>query len=334
MQHKTHSRSRILGLGSAFPQKVMTNKDIEKIVDTSDEWITTRTGIKQRHVLSEGEFNSDLAVAASLHALKKAGKSPSDVDFIVCCTTTPDRIMPSMAATVQAKLGAMPGSAAFDVMTACAGWVTGLQLTDGLVKAGYYKCALVIGSEALTRFMNWEDRATCVLFGDGAGVAVVGPGKPGDPGEIIDVRVHADGKNGDHLDLPTGGSNLPPSRTDVDKSLHYIRMNGQEIFKHAVRNMTSVCEEILADQKLTIEDIDWFVPHQANIRIIEAVGKKLNFPTEKVALNVHKYGNTSSATIPTCMDEYIEAGKIKHGQLVLMTTFGGGLSWAGALVRW
>jgi len=330
----TEIRSRIAAFGSAFPDQVLTNLDLEKIVDTSDQWIRERTGIQERRKLSDNEQNSDIASASALKALKKAGVSPSEVDLILGCTTTPDRFMPSLAATVQVKIGAKPGGAAYDIFTACAGWMTGLQMADSFVRTGQYKNVLVIGAEALSRFVNWQDRTTCVLFGDGSGSALVVPGKAGDPGEIFEVQVRADGRYGDALDLPGIGSQMPASQYVLDNNLHYIRMNGQEIFKHAVRNMVSVCEDILKHQNLTTKDIAWLVPHQANLRIIEAVGKYLNFPLDKVAINVHKYGNTSSATIPTCFDEYVEAGKIKKGDLVLMTTFGGGLSWAGALVRW
>jgi 3-oxoacyl-[acyl-carrier-protein] synthase III len=327
-------RSRVVAFGSGFPDQVVTNKDLEKIVDTSDQWISERTGIKERRKLADNEQNSDIAVKASLAALKKAGVDPSQIDLILGCTTSPDRFMPSLAATVQAKIGATNRCAAYDIFTACAGWMTGLQVADSFIRTGQYKNILVIGTEALSRFVNWKDRGTCVLFGDGAGASLIQPCKAGDPGEILEIRVRADGRYGDALDIPGIGSQCPASPYVLENNLHYIRMNGQEIFKHAVRNMTSICEEILENQKLTTEEIQWLVPHQANIRIIEAVGKKLGFPNEKVAINVHKYGNTSSATIPTCFDEYVENGSIKKGDLVLMTTFGGGLSWAGALIRW
>jgi 3-oxoacyl-[acyl-carrier-protein] synthase-3 len=327
-------RAKIAAFGSGFPDQVVTNLDLEKVVDTSDQWIRERTGIEERRKLRDNEQNSDMAFKACVNALKKAGVDAKDVDLILGCTTSPDRFMPSMAATVQAKLGATERCAAYDIFTACAGWMTGLQVADSFIRTGQYKNILVIGSEALSRFVNWGDRTTCVLFGDGAGASLIQPCQAGDPGEILEVRVRADGRYGDALDIPGIGSQCPASQHVLDNNLHYIRMNGQEIFKHAVRNMVSICEEILEHQHLKQEQIQWLVPHQANIRIIEAVGKKLGFPAKKVALNVHKYGNTSSATVPTCFDEYVEAGKIKHGDLVLMTTFGGGLSWAGALVRW
>jgi 3-oxoacyl-[acyl-carrier-protein] synthase III len=327
-------RSRIAAFGSHFPDQVLTNKDLEKIVDTSDQWIVERTGIRERRKLRDGENNSDIAAAAALKALKAAGVSPQEVDMIIGATTTPDRWMPSLASQVQVKIGATNGSACFDMLAACAGWVMGLQMADAMIRSGRYRNILVLGTEALTRFVDWSDRTTCVLFGDGAGVSLVQPCKAGDPGEIIETILHTDGRVGDALDMPGCGSRSPATPEVLEKHWQYIHMNGQEIFKHAVRNMTSVCEEVLASQKLTIDQIDWFIPHQANIRIIESVGKKLNVPMEKVALNVHKYGNTSSATIPTCFDEYTQTGKIKRGDLVLMTTFGGGLNWAGGLIRW
>ena len=333
-QNNSTVRSRIAGLGSYFPSQVVTNHDLEKIVDTSDQWISERTGIKERRKLGDNEQNSDMAAGAALAAIKAAGLKVTDIDLIIGCTTSPDRWMPSLACTVQAKIGVPPSGTAYDMLAACAGWMAGVQMADAMVRVGTYKNVLVIGSEALSRFVNWKDRGTCVLFGDGAGASVVTACKAGDRGEILDVEVHSDGRFGDILDLPGGGSQFPSTVETVEKNLQYIRMNGQEVFKHAVRNMTSVCESILEKQKLTVDDINWFVPHQANIRIIESVGKKLAFPMEKVAMNVQKYGNTSSATVPTCLDEYVQAGKVKKGDLVLMTTFGGGITWAGCLIRW
>lgn len=327
-------RSRIAAFGSAFPDQELTNHDLAKFVDTSDEWISERTGIKARRRLRDGENNSDIATAAARKALAKAGVDTSAVDMIIACTNTPDRWMPSLASTVQAKLGVPAGAACWDLITACAGWITGLEVADAMVRSGKYKNVLVIGSEALSRFLNWNDRTTCVLFGDGAGASLVQPGKEGDRGEILEIRVHADGRFGDALDMPAGGSRCPVTPDNAAEGKQFVHMNGQEIFKHAVRNMAAVCEEVMAARNLKMADIDWLIPHQANLRIIDAVGKKLGAPSEKVALNVHKYGNTSTATIPTCFDEYADDGRIKPGQLVLMTTFGGGLSWAGGLIRW
>jgi 3-oxoacyl-[acyl-carrier-protein] synthase-3 len=329
------SASRISGLGSHFPAQIITNHDLEKIVDTSDQWISERTGIRARRKLADNEQNSDMAAAASLNAIQQAGITPMDIDTIIGATTSSDRWMPSMASTVQAKIGANNGAACYDLLTACAGWMAGLEVADSLVRTGARKNVLVIGAEALTRFINWKDRTTCVLFGDGAGAAVITACEKGAAGgEILDLRVSSDGRYGDILDMPGGGSQCPPSIAMLEKNFQYIRMNGQEVYKHAVRNMVGVCETILKSHNLTIDDIDWFVPHQANIRIIETIGKKLGISMDKVAINVDRFGNTSSATIPTCFDEYVRAGKIQRGQLVLMTTFGGGITWAGGLVRW
>ncbi|RYZ96450.1 MAG: ketoacyl-ACP synthase III, partial [Proteobacteria bacterium] len=283
-------RSRIASLGSAFPDRVMTNHDLEKIVDTSDQWISERTGIRERRILSDGENNSDIGAKACLQAIERAGIKAEDVDLIIGCTTTPDRWMPSLASTIQAKIGANKCTAAYDVLSACAGWMTGLQIADSFVRTGQYKNVLVVGSEALSRFLNWKDRTTCVLFGDGAAASLIQPCQPGDPGEILEIRVRADGRYGDHLDMPGGGSAMPPTLESVAAGQQFIRMNGQEIYKHAVRNMASICEEVLEAQGKTIKDVTWFVPHQANMRIIETVGKKINIPLERVALNVHKYG--------------------------------------------
>jgi 3-oxoacyl-[acyl-carrier-protein] synthase III len=334
MPNSVKRSSRIAGLGSGFPTQVLTNHDLEKLVDTSDQWISERTGIKERRKLRDNEQNSDMAAEASLKAIAAAGLTPMDIDMIIGATTSSDRWMPSLASTIQAKIGANNGGSCFDLLTACAGWMSGLELADSLVRTGARKNVLVVGSEALSRFINWKDRTTCVLFGDGAGASVVSACEPGAPGEILELRVGSDGRYGDILDLPGGGSQCPPSAEMVEKNLQYIRMNGQEVYKHAVRNMVSVCEEVLAARKLSVDDVAWFVPHQANMRIIETIGKKLGIPMEKVVINLHKYGNTSSATVPTAFDEYARAGKIKRGDLVLMTTFGGGITWAGGLVRW
>lgn len=334
MKNNTLKRSKILALGSAFPDQIVTNKDLEKFVDTSDQWIRERSGIHERRKLRDGENNSDFAASAALNALKKAGLKPTDVDLIISCSNSPDKWLPAMACIVQNKIGAHNNCGAFDLLAACAGWVVGLQVADQFIKAGTHKAILVIGSEAMTRFLNWNDRATCVLFGDGAGACVVVPAEEKDKSEILTVKMHSDGRYGDILDMPGTGSTMPTSKEVLENNLCYFRMNGGEVFKHAVRNMASIAEEILEENNVKVEDIDWFIPHQANIRIIEAVAKKLSFPTEKIALNVHKYGNTSAATIPSAFDEYVDTKKIKRGDLVLMSTFGGGLTWAGALIRW
>jgi 3-oxoacyl-[acyl-carrier-protein] synthase-3 len=242
--------------------------------------------------------------------------------------------MPGLAPIVQAKIGAHNGSAAYDIITACAGWMSGLQAADAFIRAGVYKNVLVIGSEAMSRFLNWNDKTTCVLFGDGAGASLVAAGEPGCAGEILSLKVRADGRNGDILEFPGTGSRLPASHEVVDSNLHCVRMDGEKVFSYAIRHMSAICEEVLKGNGLTLEDVDWFVPHQANAWIIKLVAERLNFPEEKVAVNIHKYGNTTAATVPTCFDEYVQSGKIKRGQLVMIASFGGGLSWAGGLIRW
>ena len=327
-------KAKILAFGSSFPSKVLTNADLEKIVDTSDSWIRERTGIQERRVASAGEQNSDFGTAACRKALEKAKLAPSQIDLIIGCTTTPDHWMPNLACTMQNKLGITTECAAFDIISACAGWVYGVSIAEQFIRTGQYNNILVVGSETLSRFTDWSDRTTCVLFGDGAGAAVVSVAEDDDKSELLSTHIHADGRYGAALDIPGGGSEMPPSATSVENKQHFIRMKGQEVFKHAVRDMAAASAEALAKNNLTVDDVDWFIPHQANMRIIEAVAKKLNYPMEKVVLNVHKYGNTSAATIPTAADEYIDTGKIKRGDLVLVTTFGGGVSWGSALFRW
>jgi len=334
MKNKTIKRAKILAFGSSFPEQILTNADMEKIVDTSDQWIRERSGIQERRKLRDGENNSDIAAAASLSALKKAGKKPEDIDLIISCSNSPDKWLPAMACIIQNKIGAHNNCGAFDLLAACAGWVVGLSVAEQFIKAGTHKTILVIGSEAMTRFLNWKDRSTCVLFGDGAGACIVTPAEENEKSEILSIHIHSDGRYADILDMPGTGSAMPATPDVLEKNYHFFHMNGQEVFKHAVRNMASCAEEALTKNNVKIDDIDWFIPHQANIRIIEATARKLNFPMEKVALNVHKYGNTSAATIPTAFDEYIETGKIKRGDLILLTTVGGGLTWASALIRW
>ncbi|MDO9091227.1 MAG: beta-ketoacyl-ACP synthase III [Rubrivivax sp.] len=333
--------SRIVALGSAFPEQVLSNHDIALRVDTSDAWIRERTGIEQRRMLAPGQNNSDIAAAAARDALDRAGLPPSAVDLIITCTNTPDRWLPSLGAAVQAKLGVRAGVPAYDLVTACAGWLAGVQAADALVRTGAYRHVLVIGSEALTRYVDWTDRNTCILFGDGAGACLIGPvdsalgSAAAEPrGRILGLHLHTDGHFGDVMSLPAGGTRQPASLEAVAQRLHLIHMDGLEVFNHAVRCMVEVSRELLAAQGLAVADVDWFVPHQANLRIIQAVARRLGLPMERVALNLHKYGNTSTATIPTCLDEYTQDGRIQPGHTVLMTAFGGGLTWAAGLLRW
>lgn len=334
MKETALKRAKILSFGSHFPDQIITNADLEKIVDTNDQWIRERSGIQERRKLRDGENNSDLAAAAALKALKKAGKNAEDIDLIISCSNSPDKFLPAMSCIIQNKIGAHNTCGAFDLLAACAGWVVGLSVAEQFIQTGKHKTILLTGSEAMSRFINWKDRSTCVLFGDGAGAAIISAAEEGERSEILSTHVHSDGRYGDILDLPGVGSAMPSSPEVLENSFQYFRMNGQEVFKHAVRNMASCAEEALAANNLKAEEIQWMIPHQANIRIIEAVAKKLSFPMEKVLLNVHKYGNTSAATIPTAADEFIDSGKIKRGDLVLMTTFGGGITWASAVIRW
>ena len=330
----TLPHSRLLGLGSAFPERILSNDDLAARVGTSGTWILERTGIAQRRQLADGQNNSDIAVVAALAALADAGLAASEVDLVLACTNTPDRWLPSLGSAVQARLGLRPGVPAYDIVTACAGWLAGLQTADALVRSGHHRHVLVIGSEALTRFVDWTDRSTCVLFGDGAGATVIGPGQAGDGGLLIDVRLHTDGRYGDIMSLPAGGTAMPTTPEAAAQRLNCIHMEGREVFVHAVRAMVDVSREVLERNGLQISDVDWFVPHQANLRIIEAVAQRLGVPADRVATNIREYGNTSTATIPTCLDGYVADGRIRRGQLVLMAAFGGGLTWASALMRW
>lgn len=326
--------SRIAGTGSFFPETVLTSLESEKKIQRPAGWIQERTGILERRIVKDGEQNSDLASAAAKNALASAGVSAEDVDLILGCTNSPDRWMPGLAHNVQSKIGAL-NAAAFDILDACTGWLVGLATADAFVKSGSFKCVLVVGSEAMSRFLNWEDQTTCILFGDGAGAAIVIPTTVGSgKGEILSSLLRSDGRHGDYLEIPGTGSMRPASQSVLDNKLHYVRMDGEKIFTSAIRKMAEVSEELLSQQNLTIEQIDWLVPHQANAWIIKLVGERLNIDPAKVAVNIEKYGNTTAATIPTCLDQFVKNKKIQPGNLVLMTAFGAGLSWAGALVRW
>ena len=323
--------TRIIGTGAYAPKKVLTNHDLEKMVETSDEWITERTGIKERRVCERSEATSDLASEAAHRALKAAGIAAADLDLIICATLTPDSAMPSLACVVQSKLHAKK-AAAFDVYAACSGFLYGLSIADAFIRSGMHQTILVIGAEALSRFTDWEDRTTCVLFGDGAGAAVVQrhAGKRG----ILSTHLHSDGAFGELLHIPGGGSAHPATHDTVDRRQHYIKMKGNETFKVAVRALEDVVQEALDHNKVKPEEIDLLVPHQANLRIIQAMAKRLGMPMEKVVLTIHKYGNTSAASIPMALDEAVRDGRIRENDLILLEAFGGGLTWASALIRW
>jgi 3-oxoacyl-[acyl-carrier-protein] synthase-3 len=320
--------SRIAGTGSYLPEKILTNDDLSKIVDTSDEWIAARTGIRQRHIAAEGETTGDLAFHASVRALEAAGVQASELDLIVLGTTTPDLIFPSTACLLQHRLGA-DGIPAFDVNAACSGFIYALTVADNFIRAGSAKTVLVVGSETLTRMVDWTERTTCVLFGDGAGAVVL---KADAETGILSTHLHADGGKKDLLWNPVGvsvGFNMDEPNAGVR-----IRMAGSEVFKYAVKALDSVVEETLEANGLDRHDIDWLIPHQANLRIIEATAKRLDMPMERVVVTVDKHGNTSSGSVPLALDEGIRSGKIQRGQLVLLEAFGGGFTWGSALVRY
>jgi 3-oxoacyl-[acyl-carrier-protein] synthase-3 len=324
-------RSRILGTGHYLPPIVRTNADLEKMVDTSDAWITERTGIRERRIAPDGVVTSDMATHAAREALAMAGLQPSDLDMIIVGTVTPDMPMPATAVYVQQKLGATT-CPAFDLSAACAGFVFGLTIADKFVSSGTMKNVLVVGVELLSRVIDWNDRTTCVLFGDGAGAVVVGP--TDDSGSaILSTAIHTDGALAGSLMIPGGGSVTPASHEMIDQKLHKVHMKGQDIFKVAVRNLFSASKNALEAAGMTSENVDWICAHQANLRIIDQVTSRLAVPAEKVLINIDRVGNTSSASIPILVDENFRSGKIKKGDTVLMCALGAGISWGSALVR-
>jgi 3-oxoacyl-[acyl-carrier-protein] synthase III len=321
-------RSVILGVGSALPARVMTNADISKIVDTSDEWIVERTGIHSRYIAGDGETTRSLAVAAAHKALANAGVDASAVDLIIVATSTPDNTFPATATMVQGDLGVRQG-AAFDVQAVCSGFVYALTTADALLRAGQFKTALVIGSETFSRILDWQDRTTCVLFGDGAGAFVLqaheGKGDNADRG-ILSSKLRSDGRYNDKLYVDGG-----PSTT---KTVGFLRMEGKEVFKHAVTNIASVMQEVIAQAGIKATDIDWFVPHQANRRILEGTAKKLGIDENRIVITLDRHGNTSAASIPLAFDVAVQDGRIQKGQLVLLEAMGGGFTWGAILARY
>ncbi len=321
----------IAGTGSYLPDRILTNADLMEVVDTTDEWIVSRTGIRQRHRASDDEATSDLATAAALKALEMAGKEPGDLDLIIVATITPDHFFPSTAALVQRNIGATK-AAAFDLEAACTGFIYGLSVADQFIKTGMYETILVVGAEVLSRYINWEDRTTAVLFGDGAGAAVLVPSQ--DSSQIISTHLHCDGSMMDLLFAPGGGSRMPPSYEVIDKKLNTVKMKGNETFKVAVSKLSEVVVEVLKHNNITEDEIDFLVPHQANLRIILAVARKLKFPADKVVITVDRHGNTSAASIPLALDDAIRSETIVRGDTVLLEAFGGGLTWGAALIKW
>ena len=322
----------IAGTGRAVPAKLLTNADLEKLVDTSDEWIITRTGVRERHMAADGETLSDLCVEAGKQALDSAGVHAKDLDSILIATVTPDQPIPAMACLVQQKLGAKK-AAAWDQNAGCSGWLYGLHIADGLIQAGKAKNILLVGGELLTRYTDYTDRATCVLFGDGAGATLLRATKS-DRG-VLASTIRSDGEGASFIQMPGGGSSYPPNRPEtLEQRLPFIKMMGGETFKIAVRSMVDVCKDVLNESGFEPGEVSWLLPHQANDRIIQAVGERLGMPRERCIVNIERYGNTSSASIPIALDEAVRDGRVKRGDLILFTAFGAGLTWGAALVRW
>lgn len=326
-------RSKIKGIGAYLPEKVLTNYDLEKMVETSHDWIVERTGIERRHIASDGESTSDLCLQASLNALKDADLSVQDIDMIIVGTVTGDHQMPSTACFLQSKLGARK-VLSFDINAACSGFIYGITIADQFIRTGMYKNILVCGAEVLSRYMNYKDRETCILFGDGAGAWIVSRAESTDTNLIESSHLASDGDLAHLLILPAGGSKIPQSIDAIEKGLNFMTMRGREIFKNAVRTMAQSCEEALVHNKMSIDQIDWIVPHQANKRIIEAVASQFDFPMEKVIVYVQETGNTSAASIPLAFEWAVQTGKIKRGQTILLTAFGAGLTSGSVLLRY
>ncbi|WP_413293976.1 beta-ketoacyl-ACP synthase III [Bdellovibrio sp. HCB185ZH] len=326
-------RSRVAGIGSYLPEKILSNFDLEKMVETSDQWIVERTGIERRHIAAEGEGTSDLCLRAAQRALADANLTAQDIDMIIVGTVTGDRQMPSTACYVQSKLGCR-NIVAFDLNAACSGFLYSVSIADQFIRTGMYKNVLVLGAEVLSRFVNFKDRETCILFGDGAGAWVLSRAADGDKNVIASSHLHADGDLAELLTLPGGGSLMPQSQYVLDNNLHYVSMKGREIFKNAVRTMALCCKEALEANEMSADQVDWIVPHQANKRIVEAVADQFKFPMERVILYLHETGNTSSASIPLAFDWAVQNGKIKRGQTILLTAFGAGLTSGSVLLRY
>jgi 3-oxoacyl-[acyl-carrier-protein] synthase III len=327
----THLRTVILGTGSELPCRVMTNAELARIVDTSDEWITTRTGIKERRILEEGKGSADMAYRAAVLALDDAGIEATDLDAIIMGTCTPDYPFPSSACVLENMLGAR-GVFSFDVNAACSGFLNALSVADCFVRTGKVKTALVVGSDALSRLLNWQDRSTCILFGDGAGAVVVGASNNGDRG-VLSTRLRTDGSYVKTLYVPAGGSLKPADVEAVKAKQNTITMNGKEVFKVAVRAMEEISREALSEAGVCINEVSLVVPHQANRRIIKALADRLGVPMEKVVVNLDRYGNTSAASIPVALDEARRQGRIAEGDIVLLNAFGAGFAWGAAVIR-
>ncbi len=330
-------RSIVIGCGSYLPRRVVTNNELAKSLDTDDDWIVSRTGIRQRHIADEGELTSDLALMAAQRALENAGILPSEVDILIVATTTPDQTFPATATKVQHQLGMMHG-AAFDIQAVCSGFIYGLSVADNLIKGGQAQTVVLIGAETFSRILDWEDRSTCVLFGDGAGAIVLRAAENQDINKeesdtnlhtrrgVLSTHIHSDGATNNILYVDGG-----PSSTQM---VGHVRMNGREVFRHAVNNLAGIVGEALDANRLNSEDIDWLVPHQANRRILDGTARKLGLPIEKVVVTVERHANTSAASVPLALDEAVRDGRIKTNDLVLLEAMGGGLTWGAGVIRW
>ncbi len=325
---------KILGTGSFLPKKIVTNADLEKIVDTSDEWIRTRTGIEQRHIAEKDQPTSELAAKAAEAALRDAGIEATDIDLIIVATIAPDQIFPNTACHVQKLIGASSKAMCFSMEAACTGFVYALETATAMLRCGNHSKALVIGAEEMSKLVDWEDRSTCVLFGDGAGAMILEATDDVEECALVASSMHANGNYTDILEIPAGGSRMPLTKELLDEKKQFLRMEGQQVFKLAVTSMVKSCKKVLKEAGLTVDDIKWLVPHQANQRIISAVGKGLSIENEKVFVNVNKYANTSSATVPIALDEIAKSDLVKRGEYVLCVAFGGGLTWGAALLKW
>jgi 3-oxoacyl-[acyl-carrier-protein] synthase III len=323
---------RLIGTGSYLPERILSNHELEAMVETSDEWIRSRTGIQERRIAADDESTSVLGAKAAERALEAAGLSAEELDVIIVATITPDRIFPNTACFVQKQLGAT-NATCFAVEAACSGFVYILDIGAALIRAGMARKVLLIGAEKLSSIVNWNDRSTCVLFGDGAGAAVLSACAPED-NHFISSKMGSDGNYTDILHIPGGGSQQPFDQNVLDNQLHYLAMSGQEVFKLAVNTMVSAAREALEHSPITIDDVRWLVPHQANTRIINSVAKRLGVPSERAYMNLHKYGNTSGATVPIALDELVRGGLVEEGDYLLLVAFGGGLTWGASLIQW